>query len=469
MLTRLICTTLLIMLLTPSVMSYAVDLALNLNYDTMIAQVAPQHDEADNSMGLWDVYLLAVDNDPTFQADSLTYQAELQKVKQARAPLLPSLSADLAHVRNRDKITAPGQPFIVQGTGYYDTNGYGVSLLQPVYDRAKILVYRQAQSQAKVAGLQFDIAKQSLIVRVTTRYLLVLAAQDNLELAVAERTALSRQLELADERLQVGLGTTTDLYDAEARFRIAEAAEITARSTLADAHQSLAELIGQVPDRLRTLKPDAPLTNPEPDDVQHWIAAALDGNLELAVGRQTADVAEQEIQRQRAGHYPSLDFIVSHEFQDADGSVSGPGRETTYTDAMLQLSIPLVQGGAVVSRTEEARLRYDAALRQVETARRAADRGVRAAFLDVTGSIRQVGALDRAVTASESALEAKQEGFAAGLNTNLEVLDAQRDLFEARRDYLKARYDYILNWLRLKQVVGELTEDDLRRAGTWLQ
>ncbi len=469
MLTRLICIILLVTLPPLATTGHAVDVALNLNYDTVIVQVTSQEGKTGSSMGLWEIYSLAVNHDPTFQADALTYQADLQKVKQARAPLLPSLSADVAYARNRDEIDAPGQPFIVQGSGNFNSDGYSLSLQQPVYDRGKILEYRQAQSQAKVAELQFDIAKQSLIVRVTTRYLLVLAAQDNLEVAVAERTALSRQLELADERLQVGLGTTTDLYQAEARFRVAEAAEVTARSTLADAYQSLAELIGQVPDRLRILRPDAPLTGPEPDDVQYWIASALHGNLELAVGQQNANVAEQEIRRQRAGHYPALDFIVSHEFQDANGSISGPGRETTFTDAILQLSIPLVQGGAVVSRTEEARLRYDVALRQVETARRAADRNVRAAFQDVTGSIRQVGALDRAVTASESAVEGKQEGFAAGLNTNLEVLDAQRDLFEAKRDYLQARYDYILNWLRLKQVVGTLSEEDLQRAGTWLQ
>ncbi len=469
MLTRILCTVIFALLPVLATTGHAADLALNLQYNTMIAQAGSPARESAASMGLWDVYLLAVDNDPTFQADALNYQADLQKVKQARAPLLPSLSADLDYARNRDEVQAPGQPFIIQGSGNYTSDGYGVSLLQPVYDRGKILGYRQAQSQAGVADLQFAIAKQSLIVRVTTRYLLVLAAHDNLEVAVAERTALSRQLELADERLQVGLGTTTDLYQAEARFRVAEAAEITARSDLADAHQSLAELIGLVPGKLRILKSDAPLTGPEPDDVQHWIAAALKGNLELAVGRQNATVAEFEIRRQRAGHYPNLDFIVSHEFEDSHGSISGPGRETTFTDALLRLSIPLVQGGAVVSRTHEARLRHDAAQQQVETARRAAERNVRAAFLDVTGSIRQVGALDRAVTASESAVEGKQEGFAAGLNTNLEVLDAQRDLFEARRDYLKARYDYILNWLRFKEVVGELTEDVLKRAGTWLQ
>ncbi len=442
---------------------------LALHYDTVIAQAAVETKTSSRSLGLWEVYLLALDNDPTFQSDALTYEAELEKVKQARAPLLPSLNADVARVRNRDEIKAPDQPFIIQGDAYYNSDRYGLSLRQPVYDHAKHIGYRQAKSQSKIAELEFEIARQALIVRVVTRYLVVLAAQDNLDLAVAERTALARQLELADERLQVGLGTTTDLYDAEARFRLAEAQEITARSALADARQALVELIDREPERLKVLKADAPLTNPVPNEVQAWVAQALEGNLELAVGRQTADVADKEIQRQRAGHYPFLDFLVSHDFEDADGSISGAGSERTITDALLQLSIPLFEGGAVRSRTREARLRFDAANQQVETARRAADRGARAAFLDVTGSVRQVRALDKAVTASESALEAKQEGFAAGLNTNLDVLDAQRDLFEAKRDYLKARYDYILNRLRLKQVIGTLSEEDLQRAGSWLQ
>ncbi len=426
---------------------------------------ALRHGSAD----LWDVYQLAVKNDPAFQADRLTYEADLQNEVQARALLLPTISVTGVRVRNRDKLTAPDVPFSVGGRAYFDSNAYSLSLRQPVYDQVKILGYRQARAASKSAAIQFQIDSQNLILRVAVRYLAVLAAQDNLGLASAERKAVARQLELADERLQVGLGTSTDLYDAQARFRLAEAEEISARKLLDDARQALAELIGQVPERLRAIKADAPLSPPVPDNLQAWVSSAYAGNLDLALSQQTAGVAEQEIRLQRAGHYPSLDFVVTHNVNDAKGSISGPGSESTVTDALLELSIPLVQGGAVVSRTKEARLRYEAALRDVEAARRAAERNTRAEYLDVISNIRRVEALDQAVTASKSALEAKEEGFAAGLNTNLDVLDAQRDLFRAERDHLKARYDYILNRLRLKQVVGALRESDLRQASNWLE
>ena len=70
--------------------------------------------------------------------------------------------------------------------------------------------------------------------------------------------------------------------------------------------------------------------------------------------------------------------------------------------------------------------------------------------------------------ASESALQAKVEGFAAGLNTNIEVLDGQRELNRVERDYLKEGYDYVLEVLRLEALVGNLTDDDVRRVNAWL-
>ncbi len=418
---------------------------------------------------LWDVYQLAKNNDPTFQAATYTFEAEQQRVPGARAALLPSASLGASRGWNKDRIEAPGQPFIVQGRGEYYANRYDFSVVQPLYDRGKYLGYKQAQSELEVARYQYEIARQDLGLRVAIRYFAVLAAHDNLDLTVAERTANARQLELADERLQVGLGTTTDLYDAQARFRLAESQEIAAQNALEDARRALAEVVGNLVGPLARLRPDSPLNPPNPDNVDHWVAEALTGNLELAVSRQFETVAQKEIERQKSGHYPSVDLVVSYAKDDADGSISGPGRESTSTDAVVELNVPLVQGGAVVYATREARLRYDAAQSQTESARRAAERNARSAYLAIITSIRQVRALDQAVVASESALEAKREGFEAGLETNIDVLNAQRDLFRAKRDYLQARYDYILNWLRLKQAVGSLTDQDFQAATGWLE
>lgn len=416
-----------------------------------------------------DIFEQARQNDALFGADTASYQAQQQAPTTARSELLPSLSASAGVGRKRSALSGSGQ-FVAQGDASYDSTEYGLSLSQTIYDRTKFLGYKQAQVSAQQSDIEYAIAQQDLIIRVVVRYFAVLAAQDNVDLTVANRKSLKQQLELADERLAVGLGTTTDLFDAQARYSIAEAEEIDAYTILENANQALAELIGHVPTTaLKRLKPDTPLLYPNPNDLEAWVARALENNLELAAAKKKEEFALQEIKREQAGHLPSLDFVVGHGVIDDDGSVAGGALKRESTDALVRLSLPILQGGAVVSRTKASRYRYQAAQQLVESARRSAERTARASFLNTTTRIRQVEAFRQAVVASESALEAKRESFKAGLETNIDVLNAQRDLFRAQRDYLARRYDYILDRLELEQVVGDLDDNDIVQVNAWLQ
>ena len=414
------------------------------------------------------IFELAKQNDARFRTDQAIYQAQQQVPTTARSQLLPALTVDAATGRRRDELV--GGNFTPEGEATFGTDQYGLSMSQTIYDRRKFLTYKQAKVRAQQSDLEFAIAQQDLIIRVVVEYFGVLAAQDNVDLTTANRKTLQQQLELADERLRVGLGTTTDLFDAQARFSIAEAEEIDAHTILENANQALAELIGHVPTTaLERLKPDTPLLYPEPNEIEAWVNRALENNLELAVRRKEEEFALQEIKRERAGHLPILDFIVGHGVTDNDASISGPAIRRESTDALVQLSLPILEGGAVVSRTKEAGFRYTAAQERVESARRSAARIARASFLNTTTRIRQVEAFRQAVIASEKAFESKQESFKAGLETNIDVLNAQRDLFRAQRDYLRSRYDYILNRLDLEQVVGDLNKEDIVQVNNWLQ
>lgn len=422
---------------------------------------------------LLDVYRQALENDTRFQSAVYSYRADRESVPQARASLLPRLSANFSLARQRDERTsdgtaAGGVDFLATGSASYDAEQYGVQLSQALYDRGSLERLRLARSQVELAELQLIDARDDLLVRVVDRYFAVLAARDNLELARSNKRAIRRQLELAEERLDVGLGTTTDLYEAQARFQLAEADEIQSINNLDDARQALAEVTGMRPLDLAPLRDDAPLPNPNPADIDVWVRLALEGNIPLEIRRREADLRLQQIEVERSGHYPSVDFVVNHNVDDADGSISGPGIETEGTSASVRLSIPIVQGGLVVSRTREARLRHESSLRDLRTQQRVTERDTRDSYMDVTSSIQQVAALEQAVVASESALEARQEGFEAGLNTNLVVLDAQRDLLAAQRDYLRARYGFIGNRLRLERAVGALDESDLEGVNRWL-
>ncbi len=417
---------------------------------------------------LWRVYELAQQNDPIFLAARFNYEATQENVPQAKASLLPALTAGASRSRRTDDIESDAE-FVTDGRATFNRDGAQVSLSQPIYDKASKVRLTQAELEVEQAAVQFDSAWEDLAIRTAGRYFAVLAAEDNLELAQSEKKAIQRQFELDRERLEVGLGTLTDVYEAEARFQLAEAEEIQARNNIDDAIQALIEIAGQSLESLNPLRDDAPLDTPEPNDVNEWIDRALVNNTAIRAQVLGVDIAKQEIARQRSGRMPVVDFNVNQNFSDSDGSISGPGSEAHTRDIMVQLEVPLYSGGLIDSLTRQAASRYDASQQDLESTQRLTRRNARAAFLDVSTSVKRVFALQQAIVASESAVQAKEEGFAAGLNTNVDVLDAQRDLFEAKRDYLQARYDYVLNVLELERVVGTLDEEDLRRVNGWLQ
>ncbi|TAM46987.1 MAG: type I secretion protein TolC [Gammaproteobacteria bacterium] len=416
------------------------------------------------------VYNAARDNDPRFRAAEANYRAGLQKLPEARALLLPTVSASARQDEKRDKTLTDGSVAgLPAGSASYDATTYSLSLSQPVFNAVAFAGLRQAHADVRRVEAEHSAAQQDLMLRTAQAYFELLAAQDNLEFARAEKTAIARNLELAEGRLQVGLATITDVHDARARHESAQAQEIEAENQLDDKREALRELTARRPESLVALGEALPLITPEPADAGKWIAIALDQNYALIAKRETQESAREEVKRLRAGHYPSLDIVGSRTHVDTDGSVSGPAYRTDNRVVGLQLTVPLLQGGLVSARTTEAAHRYTAAQEEYETTRRATERAARAAYLGVASGAARVQALKQAVTAGQSALDAKTEGFQAGINTSLDVLDAARDLYRAKRDYAQGRYTYLINLLKLKQAAGTLAEADLAQVNGWLK
>jgi outer membrane protein len=417
-----------------------------------------------------DVYRLALQNDSRFRSAQATYRADLERLPQARAALLPSINAQASATRNDvETKTDSGIVSRPSGSATIDSNQFSLSLSQPLYNSALFAGLRQARAEVRRAEAQFAAAKQDLIVRVAESYIGVLAALDNVDLNAAQKAANGRQLEVVEGRLEVGLATVTDVHQARARFELDVAGEIEALNTLRDTRQGLREITGKLITNVARLRKDTPLIEPDPPDVVKWVQTAITQNPTIVAARETSQVALEEIKRQRAGHYPTLDVVGTVTTTDDDASISGPGVQTDSSEIGLQLNVPIYQGGRVSAAAREAGYRYGASQQDLETLRRSTERTTRGAFLGVVSGASRVRALRQSVIAAESAVEAKREGFEAGINTNLEVLDAQRDLFISATDLLRARYDYILNLLRLKQAAGLLSEEDLARFSRWLQ
>lgn len=427
---------------------------------SLFAFAAPAHAE-----NLLDVYRLAQENDAQLKGAEAARLAVLESKPQSEALLLPNISASANTTANQLDIS---QPASAAGVTHFNSNGYSLTLTQPVYHRDTYVQLRQADARIAQAEATYSATEQELMTRVATAYFDVLAAQDNLAFALAEKKAIGQQLEQSQQRFDVGLVAVTDVQETQARYDSAVAQEIDAERRLASAHEAIREITAQPHGGLIPLQADIPLITPEPQDIQQWADTALQQNLLISAAQSGAEIAFEEIERQRAGHYPSVDIVGSRTFAESGGGRFG-GSETLGDTLSLQLNVPLYQGGLINSRTREAHARHSQALATLEQQQRSVLRQTRDAYLSVAANISRVQALKQAVTSNHTALESTRAGLEVGTRTEVDVLDAQRELFRTERDHARARYDYILQTLRLKQAAGTLSPADLAHINTWLQ
>ncbi len=425
---------------------------------------------------LLETYHAAQGQDSVFAAARAVHQAGQEKLTQGRSLMLPSVNLTANSTYNNtdtqySNVPAPLTPQLLrQGTSTYMNNGVAVTLVQPLFRQNNWLVYTESELQVAQADAQFKNAEQDLIVRVAQAYFDVLTAQDGVSLSEAQKIAISEQLAQAKRNFEVGSATITDTHEAQARYDLILAQEIAAQSNLEIKRRTLQQLTNTMPSKFQPLGNGFKLEAPQPADVEKWVEQAQQGNLQLAIAQANAELAEQEVARNRGGHYPTLDLVASVGKSTitpvgsgtfANSTNTALNTDATSTTVGVQLNVPLFQGGATQSKWREAEANRDRAKDELESARRNVDLQTRQAYLGVVNGIAQVNALQQALTSSESLLEASKLGQEVGVRTNLDVLNAQQQLFSTRRDLYQAEYNYLISRLRLRAASGTLAEDEL--------
>jgi len=414
------------------------------------------------------LYKLARQRDPVIQAAQLTNLATRERLRQAYAGFLPTLNFDVGYEYTWQNILDSDNLLFQEGKSDFGGHNFTLTLSQPLFHYAAIVQVRQAKDVVTRAAFEYLTAEQELVLRVAKLYLEALSTQDDLGFARAEQAALQLHYELAQRQQAKGLVPVTDLYDARARLTAAEERQISAKNALDDALEGLREVSGEWVDSLAGTKKELPLVAPDPAAAEEWTQAGLKQNLGLQVQGLAVKVAAQEVERLKAGHFPTLDLVARGNRQRTGGDLFGEGRETEIMNVRVELKLPLFQGGLLRSKVKEATYLYQRTRKEEEQLVRSVERLTRSAYWGVISAIGRVEALQQSVAALELALEGRQTGFRSGRFSSLDVLDGVRDLFFSRRDYARARYDYILNSLRLKQMVGTLSEEDIDAVNQWL-
>ncbi|MEK7206253.1 MAG: TolC family outer membrane protein [Pseudomonadota bacterium] len=424
-----------------------------------LSLAAPAH-----AADLLDIYRQAQTSDSTWLASQAGYQAGIEKAPQGRAALLPTLGFSASTSETDQQVKTPK----VDDTYRYSTDTYNLQLTQPLYRKQNAATYAQGVSGANQAEMDLEVARQDLLLRSTQAYFAVLAARDLFDFAVSEKDAIGKQLSLAKRNFAVGSATLVDVNDAQARYDLATAQQITTANDLAVKQEALRILVDTPPGELARLTTKLELLAPEPADMEKWVETAVNESARIKSQKEALEISRQEASKSRGGHYPTLDLTASHSYSDAGGSTQGTAIETKTNQIGLVFQLPLYQGGGLSSRVRESAARLEEASQRLDQTRRQIAQQVREAYLAVSSGMARVQALEQAHLSNERALESTVIGYERGLRNGVDVLNAQRELFRTRRDLSQARYDYLISGLRLKAATGILKEQDLAQINKLL-
>ncbi len=431
---------------------------------------------AAHSRDLIGVFEDALHNDPVIRQADANRLAARESKPQALSALLPQINGTAGWTRDHTSglqtqifaIPNPNNPaaqqlVTAQLPDTIDSTGYqwGLSLRQNVFSWSNWMALKAASHEVAQAEANYAAAEQQLILRVAQAYFTVLTAIDTLDADQTALEAISRQLDQANKRFEVGLIAITDVEDAKAARDSAASTVIAAKRTLATSEDQLQEITGEKYDALAKPGSDMPLSNPDPADQSRWVNISLEQNLSLISSRLAADIARENVRVAVGGHLPTLDLVAGRSYQQNSANESfgnGPGEPPiTFPDIFnksndrqigLQFSLPIYSGGLTQSKVRQAQYQWIAAKEGVVQSSRATER--------------------QAVESNQTSLKATEAGYEVGTRTSVDVLNARRLLVQAETDYAGARYDYIVSVLQLRLAAGNLDRTQLAQLNNWL-
>jgi protease secretion system outer membrane protein len=319
-----------------------------------------------------------------------------------------------------------------------------------------------AQGEAAYASSTDDVT-----VRVASAYMDALFAEDQVALSKVARDLYLEMMHVNRRLFEKGEGTKTDMLETQARLDLAEAQLTEAQDNVVAARETLAGVIGMDPGQLDKLGAFRP-TTVTPGSFEEWEKTARAHNHELATARLAVENARLEIGKNRAGHYPRVDFIAAYSKGDAE-SINTYNQDTVNRSIGVQVNIPIYQGGAISATTRQAAAGYERAQSDLDARTNKVLVELRKAHSIVLSSVHKIEALEKAVESGKLLMKATEQSIKGGVRINLDLLNAQQQLYTSQRDLAQARYSYLIGLLRLRAAAGTLDASGVREVAAYFR
>jgi outer membrane protein len=400
------------------------------------------------TLSLADAEARTLKNQPRLAAEALRAQALGKRVQQTRSAYFPQLTANLTAVKaNGDSAVAAGA---VTTSSISTRVAGGVTLTQLVTDfgRTRDLV-RSSRLTAQSASQNTEDVRQQILRDVDQAYFATEAAESVRGTAQAvlvfRRTELRQLTALAQSQLR----STLDVQFAQVLVSEAQMAAVQADSNVQEARAQLTAAMGDDndPDYVLAEQPQPPALE---DDVNLYIREALANRPDLKGLNLQSQAARQYASSESKLNYPTIDILgTAGEVPDRDHTL-----QQNYGAAGVNIKVPVFNGGLYSGRIAEARLRAQAADRDLRDRSLEIERDVRTSWARAKDAHLQIQVAQDLVDQTGVAVRLAQARYDAGLGSIVELNQAELSQTSALIQAASARFDYLSTRAALNYALG---------------
>jgi len=458
--------------------------ALALACQAVVVRAAPEAPNAPvpqvvplaSAVGLVDIWQAAMRHDKTLAVADAAHAAAQPRRDQAAALWRPQLALTTSVGIAASNTGTQGAQFSAPGFGTSRDVAFATSvnsglagraaltLVQPLVNPARRAQQMQIGLGVDIADAQWQADQQALMLRTAERYFDLALAEEALRVQQRQLLAVQRASTEAQDRFTLGAVAVTDTYEAQARLGGVRAQHMAAGVDLRLKRQWLADSSGLAADDLQARLPLGQMRALPAPTLDAALAEAEAGNPGLRLRRLALDMAQHDAARHARRAAITVDVVaqLAQERLSGQGDFGNASNRAGNRSIGLQLTVPLLDGGARDARQREAQRQAEQAAADLDNSREQVAQQVRAAWLGLSVGGERLTALAQALQAAQSRRDATALGREVGHRTTLDLLNAENDHAGAQLALAQARVGLVMARLQLAALAGALDAQALR-------
>ncbi|WP_025821450.1 TolC family outer membrane protein [Shewanella marina] len=415
---------------------------MKLSYNLLASSIFLSMFNYAQAQSLEDAVAQTISSNPNIRSEYHNFMIKKSEIGVSQGQYLPSLNLDGKFGHNFTK---------VPDSNNYEAKQIGLTLTQLIWDgNNSYNNIQRTKQEAEAERYQLGVKVNDMALATADQYLKVIRAQQKVKLS-EKNYQIHKQLQSdIEKRTNAGLGSTSDLYQANARLAKSQSLLLSSEQQLADVKSLFIQQVGYAP--LNLVMPEVdqrfmPLTL---KDAQQ---TALEFNPVMKLALHDVQAAEYRKDQTHGNYLPKFTVEAKQTWGD---DVYGP--QTTENDASISLNMHynLFNGGQDYATNKKAA--YDLLKTKdiKNNAQLQLKTGTDLAWTALNANQSQLSFIQQHVEASSKTVYAYREQFKLGQRSLLDVLNTENELYQAKVDYIDTEYQRTLAEYRLLNATGKL-------------